>query len=371
VFSPRGELVEVTLAFVGDDVRDSYAIDRAPGASARLYGWLAAVGDGLLARVPEPLRASCWGPIGVPRAELVAAMQDQARRARAMYADAAVALPAISTELAESAAPRIVPHAFGNERDRRPMIRFEKAKVSVGLTAAEADRLAAELARMEERLAEPGLAGYAPADLAATTARRRAWLATSVPAHEVEVASFSIDVYPVTNLQWKQFAAAADRAPPDGGYGPDGAFVTGISWAEAQAYAHYYGLDLPTEAEWEHAARDGRSFFTWGDDYFPIGDIAFREPVDRPCAVGSRPETASAHGVQDLLGQFGEYCRDPFAPYDGTDHRLWNEHFPDARGRRTVRGGYDMNQDATCVSRRGVPPDERRRHLKFRCVWRG
>ena len=146
--------------------------------------------------------------------------------------------------------------------------------------------------------------------------------------------------------------------------------VTGVSWLEAERFATHHGLALPTEAEWECAARNERSLFTWGDAYSPQGAIAFQDPVDEPYVVGSRPETASARGVHDLLGQFGEYCADPFGPYPGADPARWHKLFPNAPGQRVVRGGYDINQDATTVSRRGVPDNERRTHLKFRCVRR-
>lgn len=72
--------------------------------------------------------------------------------------------------------------------------------------------------------------------------------------------------------------------------------------------------------------------------------------------------------MHDLVGQFGEYCRDELEPYPGADPAWWDAHFPGWRGQRVVRGGYDVHQLATCVSRRGVPENERRTHLKFRCV---
>jgi formylglycine-generating enzyme required for sulfatase activity len=254
---------------------------------------------------------------------------------------------------------------------KRETITIPRTTVRIGLEPDEADRLARELAEMEEQLREPGLGGFDVFDVDAATAVRRDWLSASMPAHDVEVGPFEIDVYPVTVAEWKRFMADTGARAPDGPPGEDRQFVTGISWKEAMAYAHHHRVELPTEAEWECAARDRRSFFTWGNYYFPHGELAFALPVDRPYDVGSRPKLASRRGVHDLLGHFGEYCWDPFAPYDGADLEAFDRHFPDRRGHRTVRGGYDVYQDATCVSRRGVPETERRTHIKFRCVRRG
>jgi formylglycine-generating enzyme required for sulfatase activity len=250
------------------------------------------------------------------------------------------------------------------------MISVPPTRLRIGLTPDEADRLARELAAMEEALDEPGLSG-APSDASAVIARRRMWLEIAMPAHEVEVGAFEIEEFPVTNAQWARFMAETGARKPDGpGLAVDRNFVTGVAWTEASAYAFHHQLELPTEAEWECAARNDRSLFTWGDAYFPQGDVAFREPVRAPYAVGSRAELRSARGVHDLLGQFGEYTSSPFGPYPGAEVARFEALYPDWRGQRTVRGGYDVNQDATCVSRRGVPENERRTHLKFRCVRR-
>jgi formylglycine-generating enzyme required for sulfatase activity len=253
----------------------------------------------------------------------------------------------------------------------RTMVSVPRTRFRVGLTPDEADRLALELARMEEASTEDdaGFGGFGGFDVEAVRARRREWLEAAMPAHEVEVGPFEIDVYPVTNREWLRYAARTGAKKP-ALVGPDMHFVTGVSWEEARGFAQHHGLDLPSEFEWECAARNDRSFFTWGDSYFPQGEVAFRPPVLDPYAVGSRPELVSARGVHDLLGQFGEYCVNKLAPYPGADVAAFEKLFPSWRGQRVVRGGYDINQDATCVSRRGVPQSERRTHLKFRCVRR-
>lgn len=248
-------------------------------------------------------------------------------------------------------------------------IAISATRVLLGLLPEEADRLARELAEVEAANHEPGLGGFDVADVEVIADERRAWLEAAMPAREVEVGPFEIDIFPVTNADWLAFQRATGAAPPARGGAPLG-FVTGVSWREAQAFAAYHGMTLPTEAEWEIAARANRDFFPWGERYFPEGRIAFAMPDHEAWNVGSRPTTASQRGVQDLLGKFGEYCADAFAPYPSANLALFEQHFPDWRGQRVVRGGFDPYQGATCVSRRGVPEDERRTHIKFRCVRR-
>jgi|GEM_PF-6364115 len=134
-------------------------------------------------------------------------------------------------------------------------------------------------------------------------------------------------------------------------------------------YAAYYGLALPMEAQWERATRGDRRLFPWGDEYFPHDRIAFPENgSDQVWAVGSRPALASLYGVEDLIGEFGEYTADPFMPYPGTDIELFERHLPDWRDERAVRGGYDVYQDSTCVYRNSIGEDDRAADVKFRCV---
>ena len=200
-------------------------------------------------------------------------------------------------------------------------------------------------------------------------ADRRPWLETSMPSHVVQVSAFEIDVLPVRNAQWSAHvkehgaqSAARDGAPDD--------FVTGISWREALRYAKDHGGDLATEAEWECAARVDRRLFTWGDAYFPQGDVAFSPPVIETYRVGSRPATANPRGIHDLIGSFGEYTTSMFEPYPGANVAAFAKLWPNPHGQRVLRGGYDTRQDATTVSRRAVPEDERRTHIKFRVVYR-
>jgi len=249
-------------------------------------------------------------------------------------------------------------------------VAIPRTRFPLGLRPEEAERLADELAQMQLALDEPDFDELrSPPDLDVVRTERRAWLEAAMPAHEVEVGPFEIDVYPVTNAEWDAYVQATGAKYAER-LGDPKAFVTGISRDEALAYARHRGADLPTEAEWECAARIERRLFTWGDQYFPQGSLAFTPPVLETYVVGSRAATVSGHGVQDLLGQFGEYTSSAFGPYPGADLGKFETLYPLWRGQTVQRGGYDTHQDATCVSRRGVPANERRQHMKFRCVLR-
>jgi len=145
--------------------------------------------------------------------------------------------------------------------------------------------------------------------------------------HTMDIASFYIDKYPVTNKQFKQFMDAAKYHPADdhnflkdwlnGTYhsGSGDQPVTWVSLEDARAYAKWAGKRLPHEWEWQYAAQgtDGR-LYPWGNDKaadkFPPPDTgrAMRKPTD----VNAYPGGASPFGVMDLVGNVwqwtGEYA---------------------------------------------------------------
>jgi iron(II)-dependent oxidoreductase len=98
--------------------------------------------------------------------------------------------------------------------------------------------------------------------------------------------------------------------------------VTGISWYEAEAYARFRGLRLPTEAEWEKAASwdaagAKRNRFSWGDEQPTTALCNFNAHYWGTTSVGSFPEGASAYGCLDMTGNVWEWTSDPFAGYPG------------------------------------------------------
>ena len=162
-------------------------------------------------------------------------------------------------------------------------------------------------------------------------------LKDQVPTHRVYVNAFYMDIHEVTNAQYRKFALAnpewqkeniADKFH-DGDYllewggnnypqGRGNHPVTYVSWYAAMAYAQWAGKRLPTEAEWEKAARGGleSQLFPWGDFIDP-GRANYRPSyIGDTVSVGRYP--ANSYGLYDMAGNVWEWCLDRADDY--TDH---------------------------------------------------
>ncbi len=145
------------------------------------------------------------------------------------------------------------------------------------------------------------------------------------PQHEVVLGDYWIDKYPVTNAEYARFIVSTKRRPPldwDDGAIPDGKMlypVTMVSWYDAQAYCRWETKRLPTEAEWEKAARgtDGRRW-PWGEKidpkrlntYYSVGSVT---------DVTKYVNGVSPFGVFDMAGNVSEWTSSDFRPYSGSD----------------------------------------------------
>jgi iron(II)-dependent oxidoreductase len=135
-------------------------------------------------------------------------------------------------------------------------------------------------------------------------------------AHPVRITrGFWLGKWPVTNVQYWQYCQATRRVFPSrsnqGYYHP----VVEVSWYEALAYCQAYRLALPTEAEWEYAARGPeRRIYPWGNEWDPTrcGNSANR-PATRTFPVGSFPLGASWCGALEMMGNVQEWCQDWFS----------------------------------------------------------
>lgn len=177
------------------------------------------------------------------------------------------------------------------------------------------------------------------------------------PAHKVTVNPFYMDAKEVTCADYQRFIKESGQTPPskwENGNYPSGSAlkpVTGVDWDDATTYAQWAKKRLPTEEEWEFAARgtDGRRY-PWGNDWIAnvanAGDSSARQFVD----VGSYPAGKSPFGVMDMVGNAWEWTASELKAYPGGQLPA------DASGPlKVIRGGFwgSTIPKATTTFRRG------------------
>lgn len=137
------------------------------------------------------------------------------------------------------------------------------------------------------------------------------------PVHEVRLAGYFLYRSPVTVAQYKKFCAATSTkmpAPPAWGWKDDHPVVN-VSWNDALAYCRWAGVRLPTEAEWEHAARGPRNYkYPWGNDFDGAKGANSVKPYEATgtTPVGSYP--ANDFGLFDMGGNVWNWCIDSYNP---------------------------------------------------------
>ncbi len=201
-------------------------------------------------------------------------------------------------------------------------------------------------------------------------------LLNETPRHTATTGAFYIDRTEVTNEQYKEFIDATGYAAPltwEGGSYPEGHEtypVVGVRLEDAQAYAEWAGKRLPTEAEWEKAARgvDGRRY-PWGPLFDPKRSQHMRPEADGPVPVGSFPSYDSPYGCQDMIGNVMEWTSSTFRYYENTES---TEEQPDTDA-RVVRGGAWYQESIVpvpfrCATRAALDPTRAYAMVGFRCV---
>ncbi len=202
------------------------------------------------------------------------------------------------------------------------------------------------------------------------------------PKRTVTLKAYYIDKYEVTNQQYSEFVEAMQGRVriPAPAYWENGIYakdqsrfpVHTVHWYAASAYCRWRGKRLPTEAEWEKAARgiDGRDF-PWGDEYSPdkannqsnFGDVV---------AVGSYEEGKSPYGLYDMTGNVAEWVDAWYKAYPGGESHKdpkYGEHY------KVIRGGgwggmghYNLPLYYSTTHReKGIPTDAFR-DVGFRCA---
>jgi formylglycine-generating enzyme len=175
------------------------------------------------------------------------------------------------------------------------------------------------------------------------------------PPHVVWLTEFLVARTPVTNAEFAEYLAATGAGPPAfwerPGFSLPEQPVVGVSWHEAAAFAEWAGARLPTEAEWEKAARGGleSARYAWGS-WKPQGRF------DRPPRVGTTP--ANPLGLTDTAGVCHEWCADWFddAYYHVSPRD--NPRGPATGTRRVSRGGAWRHADpwSPVAHRSSLPP---------------
>ena len=132
------------------------------------------------------------------------------------------------------------------------------------------------------------------------------------PIHDVYLDAYYISEFPVTVAQYRLFCVASQRNMPDApswGWIDEHPMVS-VTWDDATAFCEWAGVRLPTEAEWEKAARgtDGRAY-PWGNDWDKSKCSNFTNSKSTQ-PVGSYPDGASPYGVLDMAGNVWEWCSD-------------------------------------------------------------
>jgi len=192
------------------------------------------------------------------------------------------------------------------------------------------------------------------------------------PRLRVNLPAFAIDLFPVTNARYQTCVTAGICRPvevtdPDlpPNYTTDPSYanspVRGVTWFDAHTYCNWVGKRLPTELEWEKAARgtDGRRY-PWGNEW----NAEYVTPLLSP--VASHPEGASPYGVQDMMSEGGEWTASLFRYYPGNPGPLG----PGAPGKNwpTVRGYSPHRRPVWWVTFRMDEYPERGGKAGFRCA---
>ena len=236
------------------------------------------------------------------------------------------------------------------------------------------------------------------------------------PVHKVTIRSFWMDTHEVTVEEFARFVAATSYKTEAETFGwstafdvndgrwkktngaswrhPDGPTsnavatepVCQISWNDAAAYAKWAGKRLPTEAEWEFAARGGltQNEYSWGNELRPNGTLmanwwqgSFPNQDTREDGFAGRAPVksfaANGYGLHDMIGNVWEWCADWYAE-DGYEQSSGdNPKGPKDGSERVMRGGSWMCAENFCsnyrvAARSHATPDSGLNNLGFRCV---
>jgi formylglycine-generating enzyme required for sulfatase activity len=189
------------------------------------------------------------------------------------------------------------------------------------------------------------------------------------PAHKVYLDAYYMDAHEVTNVQYAAFVKATGHRKPYHWSQPvdDRLPVFNVDWDDAKAYCAWAGKRLPTEAEWERAARGGKEAldYPWGDK------IDAKMALYNTAAPGKVAQfPANDLGLYDMAGGVSEWCADWFERtyYEKSTSR--NPRGPKEGEYKIIRGGAwsDSPRRVTVFFRNWVRPNQRTPNVGFRCA---
>ena len=201
----------------------------------------------------------------------------------------------------------------------------------------------------------------------------REWYQDETPMQEIYLGSYYIDRLEVTNSKYTEYMQATSKSAPK--YWDNPRFnkpdqpVVGVNFQEAVEYCLWAGKRLPSEAEWEKAARgeDSRKF-PWGNEPDPTraNVLGLKDKYRYTSSTGNYLKGKSPYGVMDMAGNVWEWTSAWYQPYQNSKHT--NEMF--GQTLKVVRGGsWNSNMDLARTAIRGkVLPKQQQSYIGFRCV---
>ncbi len=201
----------------------------------------------------------------------------------------------------------------------------------------------------------------------------------STPQHTVSLDAFWIQQTKVTNGMYAQCVAAGICAPPTQELGApqytnpeyNSHPVVGVSWDQASAYCTWVGGRLPTEAEWEKAARGtSGGTFPWGNDGAACDFLNFATCINHTTSVTDYPDGRSPYGLYDMAGNIFEWVNDWYGETYYNESPVQNPAGPNTGEARVIRGSSfetDPDQAETAI-RHFMSGGNTRRDVGFRCV---
>ena len=176
---------------------------------------------------------------------------------------------------------------------------------------------------------------------------------TNCPKHKIELSEYWMGIYCVTNRQYERFVRATKHRAPDNSLWQKGELldhpVVNVSWDDAAAYAKWAGLSLPTEAQWEKAARGPNGLiYPWGNEWDQSKcRNAKNKGSAQTAAVWDYPAGTSGYGTMQQSGNVWEWCADWYEESYYGKSSAKDPTGPNGGSRRVLRGGSWRHDDAS------------------------